>query len=50
MGEKGQKIGKKDEKDEKIVFSVLRSSVRSHAAHAIGELKNGPMLILICIK
>ena len=39
-GRKGQKIGKKDEKDEKGVISVPRSSVRSHATHAIGELKN----------
>ena len=39
-GRKGRKIGKKDEKDEKGVISVFRSSVRSHATHAIGELKN----------
>ena len=38
---KKAKIGKNDEKDEKKpLISVFRSSVRSHATHAIGELKN----------
>ena len=30
-------------KNEKTVISVFRSSVRSHASHAIGELKNLPV-------